>query len=246
MTLALRIPRAAGVLATGAVVGLLSLGTDRRKRTLRRVRDALALLGRGHARAWRAVSLRVYSRSRSIGLARDLTLPFQAPAARIPVIVRPLGAQDHLAFLDPVPGLSSKSAWYRRLQRRLLMAGLPGCWIAVKTDGKPCYMQWLVTGKDGARARALWGDLFPTLAAGEALVEGIFTAEDHRRAGIMGHAMAQIAEAATGLGVRRVLVFVSERNAASLKGCRKAGFVPYIERIETWFLFRRRVRFTPV
>jgi L-amino acid N-acyltransferase YncA len=58
--------------------------------------------------------------------------------------------------------------------------------------------------------------------------------------------MARIAEAAKGLGVRRVLVFVSERNAASLKGCRKAGFVPYVERTETWLLFRRRVRFTRV
>jgi len=100
--------------------------------------------------------------------------------------------------------------------------------------------------KDGARARALWGDLFPTLGADEALVEGIFTAEDHRRKGIMGHAMARIAEAAKERGVRRVLVFVSERNAASLKGCQKAGFVPYVERTETWLLFRRRVRFTRV
>jgi len=39
---------------------------------------------------------------------------------------------------------------------------------------------------------------------------------------------------------------VDEENAASLKGCARAGFVPYLRRHERFRLFRRYVSFTPV
>jgi hypothetical protein len=41
-----------------------------------------------------------------------------------------------------------------------------------------------------------------------------------------------------------VHTFVGEDNVASLKGCKKAGFTPYLARTETWWLLRRHVRFT--
>ena len=62
----------------------------------------------------------------------------------------------------------------------------------------------------------------------------------------MAHAMARIAEEARCLGARWVVTFVGADNVASLKGCRKAGFSPYVERRESWRLFRRRVRCTPL
>ena len=193
-----------------------------------------------------ALAVRLRSETFALGLARDLDTPHAAPPAAIPLTVRPLAPGDDLSFLDPAPGLAAHEARNRTAQRRLLAAGIPTCWVAVGPDDTPCYMQWLILPRDNARIRARWGDLFPALAPGEALLEGAYTAESHRGRGVMAHAMARIAEQARCLGARRVITFVGRDNVASLKGCSKAGFTPWTERQETWRLFRRRVRLAPL
>ncbi|HXM37195.1 MAG TPA: GNAT family N-acetyltransferase [Gemmatimonadales bacterium] len=247
MGLRLPLPRIAGALVTGALAGLLAMGKGRRRRSWQRVRDAFGLLRSGNGRrVWRAVRIRAYSRSLSFGLRRDLRVPFTPPNPKIPLTMRPLGPQDDLAFLAPAAGLDQQAAWGRLNQRRLLADDLPTCWIATGPDGKVCYMQWLVAAKDNAHVRARWGGLFPELRNDEALLEGAYTAESCRGQGIMAHAMAKIAEAAQDFGAHQVITFVDHTNVASLKGCEKAGFAPYVERRVTWFLFRRRIRFVPV
>lgn len=247
MTLPLPLPRIAGALVTGALAGLLAMGKGRRRRSLQRARDAFGLLRSGESRrVWRAVRVRVFSRTLSFGLRRDLGMPFTPPAAKIPLTIRPLGSQDDLSFLAPVPGLDRTAAWGRLTQRRMLGDELPTCWIALGPDGQVCYMQWLVAPKDNARVQTRWGGLFPKLQHDEALLEGAYTEESHRGQGIMAHAMATIAEAAQAFGARQVITFVDHTNVASLKGCEKAGFAPYVQRRVTWFLFRRRIRFVPL
>ena len=44
----------------------------------------------------------------------------------------------------------------------------------------------------------------------------------------MSAAMALIAERATNFGARYVLTFVEEHGIASLKACRRAGFMPHL------------------
>ena len=105
---------------------------------------------------------------------------------------------------------------------------------------------YLLTAQDNARMRALWGDWLPQLKPDEALIEGIFTAASHRGLGIMPEAGTRIAEQARAQGVRYGLGFILTRNAASLRAGDKAGWFPYIKRDESWFLFRRRVRFHPL
>ena len=237
----------AGIIATGTIAGLLTLGIRRRPGLWQRLREILTLLRGGEIyRLWRAVRVRVYSHQHAIGLRRDLSVPFSAPAAKIPLVVRPLGAQDDVSFLAPTPGLERQAAMGRLNQRSLLAENLPTCWIAATPDGRVCYMQWLLTAKDNARVRQRWGALFPQLPQDAALLEGAYTAEAFRGQGIMPHAMARIAEAARESGADHVITFVEHRNLPSLKGCEKAGFAPYVERYTTWFLFRRYVRFMPV
>jgi hypothetical protein len=43
-----------------------------------------------------------------------------------------------------------------------------------------------------------------------------------------------------------VQTFVGQSNIASLKGCKKAGFVPFQRRKEQWRLLRRTVEFARV
>ena len=215
---------------------------------LARARDLLRLVftGRGR-RVWSAVTYLLYSDSASVGLRRDLRAPCLAPAAQRPFQVRPLTPDDQLAWLDPSePGLSDQQVYARLGQARLLRSGIQTCHVAVEPDGTACYMQWLILSNQNDQVRAFFGNLYPRLAPDEALLEGAYTPEAYRGQGIMAAAMAQIAERADQFGARWVVTFVDEGNAASLKGCARAGFVPYLRRHERFRLFRRYVSFTPV
>jgi GNAT superfamily N-acetyltransferase len=213
-----------------------------------RVRDGLALIrsGTGRRKLWQVARARLYSRRKAVGVRRDLSVPFAVPPAKIPLIVRPLRPDDDLSFIAAVPELAPQAAQDRLDQRRLLAADLPTCWIAIDSDGTACYMQWLIAPRDNALVRAWWGGLFPELQPDEALAEGVYTAESHRGQGIMSHAGARIAERARDFGAQHVIGFIDHENVASLKASERAGFAPYVERRESWSLFRRRVRFLPL
>lgn len=217
------------------------------RRLLRLGAHAAELLRRRNgAEALRAVRLRLSSQSLHYGLRRDVTVPFSAPPTKIELTVRPLAPQDDLSFLDSAPELSADAARTRRGQRHLVAAHLPVCWVALNPAGKIAYMQWLISPKDNERIREQWGGSFPQLRPDEALLEGAYTPEAYRGQGIMPHAMARIAESAQALGARWVITFVADDNIASLKGCKKAGFSPYLERRQSWLLFRRRAVFRPL
>lgn len=195
------------------------------------------------AKAWWAVAYRMYSDSTSLGMRRDLAVPFTGPSAKIPITVRPLAAADDLSALDPAPGLDADERLWRLAQLRLLGSGLGICYVAIAPEGKPCYMQWVMPSSENARLQAFFGNLYPRLGADEALLEGAYTPDAYRGKGIMGAAMTQVAERAADVGARWVITFVDEHNQGSVKGCLRAGFVPYLRRRERFRLFYRRVTF---
>jgi len=202
----------------------------------------LVLAGNAAKALW-AVTYRMYSDSTSLGLRRDLAVPFTGPAAKIPITVRPLTAADDLSALDPKPGLSADERLWRLAQLRLLRSGLGICYVAIAPEGKPCYMQWVMSSSENARLRAVFGNLYPSLGPDEALLEGAYTPEAYRGRGIMGAAMTQVAERAGEVGARWVITFVDEQNQGSVKGCIRAGFAPYLRRRERFRLFYRQVTF---
>jgi GNAT superfamily N-acetyltransferase len=198
------------------------------------------------AKAWWAVAYRMYSDSTSVGMRRDLTIPFTGPSAKIPITVRALAAGDDLSALDPAPGLDPDERLWRLAQLRLLRSRLGICYVAVAPEGKPCYMQWVMPSSENARLRAFFGNLYPRLGPAEALLEGAYTPDAYRGKGIMGAAMTQVAERAADAGARWVITFVDEQNQGSVKGCLRAGFAPYLRRRERFRLFYRRVTFDPI
>jgi len=195
------------------------------------------------AKAWWAVTYRMYSDSTSLGMRRDLAVPFTGPSAKIPITVRPLAADDDLSALDPAPGLSADERLGRLAQLRLLRSGLGTCYVAIAPEGKPCYMQWVMPSSANARLRGFFGNLYPELGPEEALLEGAYTPDAYRGKGIMGAAMAQVAERAAEVGARWVITFVDEQNQGSVKGCIRAGFTLYLRRRERFRLFYRHVTF---
>ncbi len=62
----------------------------------------------------------------------------------------------------------------------------------------------------------------------------------------MQHAMAEIAKRGRDFGARYIITFVENENVPSLKGCKRAGFSPYVERIERRRLFQHTYEFNPL
>lgn len=185
----------------------------------------------------------------SYGLRRDLAVAIEHPSAKIPISVRPMTAAD-LEVLLPADTASLapqdriEVAWRTRFAEKF---GLDGGHVAVdERSGQPCYMQWLL-GPERNEAIARLKS-FPLLAVGEALLENAYTPARHRGLGIMSAAMARIAERAAGIGAQHVLTFVGKDNPASLKGCRRAGFAPYLvhTRQDVLFGLLRSDRFEPM
>jgi GNAT superfamily N-acetyltransferase len=174
-----------------------------------------------------------------------MRIAFPTPDARIPLSVRQLQENDIPRIFDlDRKDLSAedKAELHTRLEH--LHANIPTCYVAVTADDTPAYLQWLMSNCENHRIQAYFNGIFPLLAADEALLENAFTLHDFRGKGVMPAAMACIAEQGKEIGVRRIITFVEENNIPSLKGCRKAGFSPYVLREETWFLFRRKLTFT--
>jgi GNAT superfamily N-acetyltransferase len=212
-----------------------------------RARDIGRLLLSGNAaKAWWALAYRAYSNSTSLGMRRDVNIPFSGPQAKIPVTVRPLSPTDDLSALDPAPGISSDEAFWRLAQRRLVASGLQTCYVAISPEGKVSYMQWLIPASENARLRSVFGNLYPVLAPDEALLEGAYTPDAFRGKGIMGAAMSQISERARDSGARWVITFVDAQNEPSIKGCVRAGFQTYLTRKEKFRFFFRQVSFEPI
>jgi GNAT superfamily N-acetyltransferase len=178
------------------------------------------------------------------GLARDLNQPFQNPSAKIPVAVRPLRDEDipKLLGLDAVQ-LSDRGPYVRMHRLNFIEVGIGACFVGVTENDQPCYMQWLIPARDNTQIQKYFRGTFPILKPDEALLEYAFTPERWQGQGIMAAAMAQISEKARDLGARRIITFVDTSNVPALKGCRKAGFVPYLARIDKWRLFRRQFVF---
>jgi len=188
---------------------------------------------------------RMSSDTRSYCLRRDLSVPFQAPDAKVPITVREIRDDDKVKIFDlNRPGISpaEKKELVRRLEH--LNADIPTCYVAVSDDGTPAYVQWLMGATLNDRIQSYFNGIFPVLAPDEALLENAFTLEAFRGKGIMPAAMARIAEKGSQIGARWVITFVEESNVPSLKGCKRSGFEPYMFRHERWHLFRRTLEFT--
>src|SRR5262249_33471281 len=88
-----------------------------------RVRTTLLMLRRGEAAEMlRELGRRLHSKAGSCVLRRDLTLPLKRRAAKIPIRIRPLAADDLPQIIAERP---------RRLP--VLRANIPTCYVAETT-----------------------------------------------------------------------------------------------------------------
>ncbi len=207
---------------------------------------AIKLIRDGHFDLVRQeLSKRVYHRSLTFGLGRDLEKEFTPEPAKIKIQIRRLQKSDidHLfdnqELLDKHPKLVN-------YQKNLIHSGIATCYVAVDENDIPCYMQWLICSDENNKLLNHFKGEFPPLDKEEALLEGAFCNPDFRGNKVMPAAMSSIAEKAKDLGVRRVRTYVEIHNIPALKGCMRAGFTPFQLRKDRWLLFRRSSTFGPI
>lgn len=178
------------------------------------------------------------SRTVRYGLRRDLTVPIEHVAAKIPISVRRMTAAD-LEILLPEDASALPPADQMEVQWRRIFVdkvGFAEGFVAIdERDGQPAYMQWLFGHRQNDKVEQLGG--FPALGRDEALLESAYTPPSHRGLGIMSAAMALFAEQAADVEARYVHTFVGVENIASLKGCRRAGFDPHLVHTRRFRLF---------
>jgi GNAT superfamily N-acetyltransferase len=158
--------------------------------------------------------------------------------------LRPIEAADNHYFTDFTnPELDVIGVLSRINAARRLGSGMSRCYVVVRGDGRPCHMEYLVRAPDFHRLDELFPGRMPPLAEDDALLEYPYTLEECRGRGIALFAMAALADTARAEGIRRLIMFAPADNPEMLKLCEWAGFVPFVERTESYRLFRSRMTF---
>jgi len=201
------------------------------------------------ARIIRRLGQGPYGKRVLIGLRRDLSVPFPAPAAKVPISLRPLRSEDIPALFPPTDGAAAEREradvrWRLRMVEQGALRSR--CFVAVdERTGRPCHIQWLTDGYDEAIRIAA---ALPALSLDEALMENAYTPSTYRGMGIMSAVTARIADCAASSSLRYAVALVDRRNAASLRGAQRAGFLAWQVETRRQFGFGlfRRVRYEPV
>jgi GNAT superfamily N-acetyltransferase len=179
-----------------------------------------------------------------IGGALDLTDFAGLAKVGRDLSLRPIEAADHQYFTDfSNPELDVIGVLSRINAARRLESGMSRCYVVVRADGRPCHMEYLIRAPDFHQLDELFPGRMPPLAEDDALLEYPYTLEECRGRGIALFAMAALAEVAMRQGVRRLILFAPVDNPEMLKLCEWAGFVPFVERTESYRFFRSRVTF---
>lgn len=210
-------------------------------------RNFFELLFSGHFSViWRELLKRFYSTSISLGLRRDIQQDFKKPDARIRIKIRKLRDSDTNIILEH-GSFAKENPRLAEYQLNLVNLEIPQCYVAVNDEDEPCYMQWLISSEQNDKLQVIFGDTFPPLNEDEALLEAAFMRPAFRGKQIMPAAMSRIAEKANEInGVKYVNTYVDIENIPSLKGCKRAGFSPFLLRNDKWRFFMRYVTFEPL
>jgi hypothetical protein len=169
-----------------------------------------------------------YSTEECYVLRRDLLAPLvPRPQAKIPITVRPLEQSD-------IPQIAAEGP--TGLLLGVIRAGVPQCYVAVNKDNEVCYLQWLIGPEHRERLRRIrFRDMY-AFNDDTVMLEFAYTFKRFRGLGIMGAALADIAE--QNRQAHWAVTYVDRGNVASLRGCRAAGFAPYMLRVDKWRFFR--------
>jgi hypothetical protein len=191
---------------------------------------------------------KAWSTTIAYGLHRDLTVPWTAPEAAIPLSIRKATKVDIDLLTDlNETGVPKEALAERRARLMAFNGGMnEHCWVAVDEHDIPCYMQIVMYPEQNELKRKVWGKSYPNIKTGQVLLEAALVPFAFRGKRIHARAKSLIAANARTDVATEAITFVDETNVASLKGVARAGFVPYCRRINRWRIFRESSTFVPL
>lgn len=209
---------------------------SRARRLLRMLRDG------EFGPAARTVRKVMWSTAEEYGLRGELPLPEPPEAGQFRLEVRPVEPTDVERLVGDEASSSSLHSW--RL-RRLVDAGVPGGWVAVDGDGRPCFVLWVIGPENNERLRREIGPTFRPLGPGEVLLASGFTPSPHRGVRMGEAAGKKILDIACP-EARWAWAYTSTTNRAALISLVRAGFTPVVRMRSKWRFLRQTVDFEPL
>lgn len=183
---------------------------------------------RGPGELVKQVGKLIYSTSECYVLRRDLSRPLiPRPEAKVPISMRPLEPSDLAQIEAERPS---------GLILGIARSGLPQGYVAVTDSQEICFLQWLIRPEHREQIRAIrWRQMY-AFNDDTVMLEFSYTFMRFRGRGIMAPAVAWVAEQEPR--ARWAVTYVDRTNIPSLRGCRSAGFYPYLLTRDRWRLFR--------
>jgi hypothetical protein len=181
----------------------------------------------------------LWSDGSGVGLRRDAsTVRVRAPRSAIEI--RPLRPEDQPYFTTLVSG---GGVYLRMSAAHLLASDLETPYVAVLSDGTPCYMQYLIFPDQNPKLERIFRGTILPLEPDEALLDFAFTLKPHRFLGVMPYAFESLIDVARKQGAQRIVTYVSPADSSMTRFAERIGFKPFVMRRERYRLFRRSVQF---
>lgn len=187
----------------------------------------------------------LWSEQRYCGLRRDLTKPYEPPAADVELRAVPIEEVADKVF--GVEGLSERDATYLERRRRIFDAGFKNGFVAVAPGDEPAYLQWLIPPSQNDMVADFFGPLFP-LDNDTLVVEGAWIPPAYRKANVFGQGLSLVTEAAAAASpeASSAVCFPELANKGAVRGSALGGYEISHLRTDTWRLGRRTVAFTDI
>ena len=189
-------------------------------------------------------------RRTSFGLRRSLHTRCVPPTTKLLLTVRELTHPDTPLILPYYLAASDRQEGRQINHRRKLLAqNIPTPFVAIdQSSSRPCFIQWAFDSSQNDFITHFFKGRFPPLKPGEILLENAYTHPDYRGQGVMVVAMSLIADIIAARGAREAITFVEATNIPSLKGCTRAGFLPFMTRTDLSLCggIKRYRRFEPI
>lgn len=206
-------------------------------RTLKSLRE------QGFRKTRRRIAGRFSCRHLSYGLTCDLGRMPRGPACKVGLHLRPLTDRDVPLLFDEWARTHETLLVEERLE--LIASGVGRSLVAVDPEDRPCFMIWMATSGENERLRAVFGNAYPVLQPGEAVLDGMFVPKGFEGINVVPAAIREVAALAKGAGLHRLIIFSYHSRPAALFALRQAGFLPYCVKVDSRRFFLHRVIFRP-
>jgi GNAT superfamily N-acetyltransferase len=185
----------------------------------------------------------IYSKDILFGLEKDLDANIAQVSSRLPHSLRQ-ASETEMEELITKAKAESKESVHELIERKWFYeCGFCDCYAARTTDtGDLCFVAWLVSAKNGHLVNRGFKSRLPRLGEDELLLENCYTFEKYRGNGIMPSVLVELRELARSKGCKRLIAYVRQDNAASMRVFEKLAFRQFdkVPELKLFFFTRRK------